>query len=361
VNLTGRESALLLAGEIEGRPGGASMEAPRRPRRVGLSEAHIRPRVEKHGEKEGIRIAKGGSLVAFRARAKDTQDQNRRGGGRRGVILGMSRAAARRFLEFVNGIDLEGLPCGEWIDFELTFPGEFPTPKRGKRFLMAFRRRFERRFGKRGVFGVQESQLRGAPHYHLLANVSPAEVMGGIFSLREWCAQTWYDIVGSGDERHLRAGTSVTVVNVLSRLASYCANYCGKAEQKTFVDHETGEVMPAGRFWFRWNRAMMPSHVEEVLLTAAQVYRFRRQMRRLLWARRKARHRTKLQNGKRSRLRRSRRFLKMSPVGKVFIDESITRQVLSWLTPTAPPGDIEVQGVVGATAVGRVGQGVGRC
>jgi hypothetical protein len=83
---------------------------------------------------------------------------------------------------------------------------------------------------------VLEFQSRGAPHYHLLAsNQVPKEEI----------AERWYRIVGSGDEKHLRAGTRVESIRSKGHLYGYVSTYIRKSGQKQLpVGYE--EV---GRFW----------------------------------------------------------------------------------------------------------------
>jgi hypothetical protein len=113
----------------------------------------------------------------------------------------------------------------------LTYPAAHPTDGREvKRHWDAMRRRLVRRSLK-GLW-ILEFQERGAPHIHcfLTSRVD-----------KDFAAQAWYEIVGSGDERHLAAGTQVKLVRELHAITSYARKAAQKAVPEGF-----GNV---GRFW----------------------------------------------------------------------------------------------------------------
>lgn len=115
-------------------------------------------------------------------------------------------------------------------------------------------------------FVVLEFQDRGAPHYHILIT--------GILDRQE-LSRMWYDIVNSGDPRHLQAGTSIQFIvddndyrlesdrvryrelkrkghrNVKrmfisrSEAESYMIGYFKKNDQKVIPEN----IENSGRFW----------------------------------------------------------------------------------------------------------------
>jgi hypothetical protein len=91
---------------------------------------------------------------------------------------------------------------------------------------------------RRGLSGMWflEFQERGAPHFMLFIT--------GEFAKAKF-SRAWYRIVGSGDERHLRAGTEISAIRKPYALAIYAGKYAGKWEQKVVPEGYT-EV---GRFW----------------------------------------------------------------------------------------------------------------
>ncbi|MFA4829203.1 MAG: hypothetical protein WC855_13345 [Thermodesulfovibrionales bacterium] len=149
---------------------------------------------------------------------------------RRSNIINFSWRSAKR-LKFIvrNTQDL-------WKNLiDLTYPANYPCDgKTTKDHLNVFLQ-YLRRKGIKYIWRF-EFQQRGAPHYHIL-------VSG--FVPKEEIAERWYNIVGSGDERHLQAGTSINAIRSLRHLFGYLTNYMLKPEQ-SIVPHE---FMNVGRFW----------------------------------------------------------------------------------------------------------------
>jgi hypothetical protein len=87
--------------------------------------------------------------------------------------------------------------------------------------------------------------------------------------LKEEIAERWFRIVGSGDERHLRAGTGISAVRSRGQLFGNLSTYIRKLDQKTppvgFED--------VGRFWGSSRNLLMK-----------QVYKMREQYFRLVWS-----------------------------------------------------------------------------
>lgn len=158
---------------------------------------------------------------------------------KRGTISGLSRKARQRLLWCAE--NTPELRCQGLMFVTLTYPGEWPKDGRQvKRHLDTFGKR-TRRFG--GYFlWVLEYQTRGAPHFHLLAKY-PDE--WNLEKVREWVAGSWYEVVGSGDERHLKAGTGVEEVKNPQAAGYYVSSYSGKWEQKRIPE---GVSLP-GKMW----------------------------------------------------------------------------------------------------------------
>jgi len=91
-----------------------------------------------------------------------------------------------------------------------------------------------------------------APHFHLV-------VMGVPFLARQWLSRAWYQIVGSDDPRHLRAGTQVQRCKSTRKAhQSYAAKYvakistCAPVQRRALLGHRwtkapTFEVSYSGR------------------------------------------------------------------------------------------------------------------
>lgn len=123
---------------------------------------------------------------------------------------------------------------------DLTFPGEYPDPQTAADMRREFERRLLRRWPQAYCHHVREFQQRGASHFHLLV----CGVAGPLALLRPWVAETWYAVVGSGDERHRRAGTRVQPVRSARGMVSYLAGCLPKGEQKRAPEGTT-----PGRWW----------------------------------------------------------------------------------------------------------------
>jgi hypothetical protein len=82
-----------------------------------------------------------------------------------------------------------------------------------------------------------EFQNRGAMHFHAFTT----------FKIdKDWLAQAWFEVVGSGDARHRAAGTRVERLRGgKGACARYAAKYAGKHEQKAIPVGAEG----FGRFW----------------------------------------------------------------------------------------------------------------
>jgi hypothetical protein len=177
-------------------------------------------------------------------------EQIRKGiGAERSEVGGFSRKSRRRLLKLCASIP--------WSLFEvrmfttLTYPDEFPTDGREvKRHLRAFRNRFERRWGRQAAVWKLEFQRRGAPHFHFLLSL-PAGADHEQF--RAWLSAAWFEIVASGDLRHLRAGTQAQVADTdCGRYFAYGVKSSGSKEYQNQVPENFENV---GRFWGNWNIA----------------------------------------------------------------------------------------------------------
>lgn len=151
------------------------------------------------------------------------------GGGIRKPITQLSDASLRKMK-----LHCRNMPHASYI-ITLTYPKDFPSDgKRVKRHLEAMREWF-RRAGV-SAFWFLEFQERGAPHYHLFTD-NPVDA--------KELSKKWYQVVGSGDEKHLRAGTQIQRIRKPHAIAAYAAKYATKPEQKTVPEGYSN----VGRFW----------------------------------------------------------------------------------------------------------------
>lgn len=208
---------------------------------------HISPEIDKTGHTEkGVKVvfpAKDGELTVevWNKHVKIKRPSHVVYGKRspRGKVNGLSFRASYR-LKWA----IENTPefcTKEALFICLTYPLIWPEDGREvKRHLDVFGKRCRRI----GVFfaWALEYQSRGAPHFHLIARFPDDWTLKKV---REWIALNWYEVVGSGDKKHFRAGTSAEWVRNPDCVGWYVSNYLGKQYQKKPPE---GVNLP-GRMW----------------------------------------------------------------------------------------------------------------
>lgn len=149
---------------------------------------------------------------------------------RRGKITSFSRRSYKRLRHFLRNADIK------WQAFlTLTYPNNYPTePKSIKSHLNAFLQYLRRKNLK--YLWILEYQQRGAPHYHILLSQRLD---------KNELSERWYHIVGSGDIRHMRAGTQIKAINNPKQVYAYVSDYMKKSVQKTLPSDHTY----SGRWW----------------------------------------------------------------------------------------------------------------
>jgi len=188
--------------------------------------------------------------------------------GARKKIDGFTARSRKALLKLMASLKIEEekLP----IFITLTYPANWDSdPKKWKRDLDLFGKWLVYTYPKIAFIWKLEPQERGAPHYHLMCfNVDfiPAELV----------ARRWYEIVGSGDLFHLKAGTETRRVRSKQGVMYYASKrYMGK-ECKGFG-------YAVGRYWGVIARKKMPvSAVMEFDLSVSAEIRFRRLVRKYL-------------------------------------------------------------------------------
>ena len=229
-----------------------------------------------------VTIAQGGTY----GKLKGARHGPPTGGGPRGIIKGFSRESRKRLLDLLNMVRTEALSSGLFMT--LTYPDQFPTdPARWKRDIDVFLKRLKRAHPgavvvwrlewKERLSGQNQGQI--APHFHLIALSIPW------MDLR-WLAESWYETVGSGDIRHLGAGTQAQRIRNKRGILYYAAKYMGKtAESPEFW---------TGRVWGVVGRDLLPVMLVTFQVTWDQFYRIRRVLRSWLEKRTGRKARAKL-------------------------------------------------------------------
>lgn len=199
-----------------------------------------------------IKLYKGGRLVEAKIHSggciSEFNEKDSSEGAVRGKITKWSRKSQMNFKYKLSTLDQSKL--SEALEITLTYPKEFPCADDHeiyKRDLQQIQMWLLRR-GFSGAWKL-EFQSRGAPHYHILA--IPKEKLKGLGELRKAIAEQWYNIVKSGDPKHLQAGTEVSTIKSPEGIIGYMASYMAKKDQ-TLPNNFTG------RYWGFINKKAMP-------------------------------------------------------------------------------------------------------
>jgi hypothetical protein len=179
----------------------------------------------------------------------------------RGKIKSFSVRSRRRCRLVLRNI-IDVFQC----EVTLTYPEEFPIDGR---VCQRHYKNFLQRLRRRGIkyFQIKEFQERGAPHLHILVSR---------FIDKGWIAKAWFDIVGSGDEKHLRSGTRIDWLRSKKRTASYFTEYMKKLQQKQVPEF----FQNVGRFW-GYTRGLVKMRIESFhgdYLFLARLFRTERKL-----------------------------------------------------------------------------------
>lgn len=200
-------------------------------------------------------------------------------GGKRSYVSGFSNSSRLRLMRLLATLRRDCVP----VFITLTYPSTWPdTPKDWKRHLDNFRRQLFRLYPDAAIVWKLEAQRRGAPHFHLML-YGVYEIQPGFLS---WVSSTWYRVVGSGDERHLKAGTRVEYLRSYRGAMSYAAKYMDKT-----VDDLPEEWGRPGRFWGVCGRDNLPTgEIVEVPLSWGESVAIQRWLRRAVGLNNRDRH-----------------------------------------------------------------------
>jgi len=232
---------------------------------MGLSTCHIRPRYWAEVSERGSYVAVRSSGVRQPCKVKS----------KRGAVISFTRRSRSRMLRTFAQIDRDYI--GSSLLVTLTYPRSFPTESGTyKRHFHSFSKRLRRVFPNSSAIWKLEFQTRGAAHYHLL-------VMGVPFLAKEWLSHAWYDVVGSHDPRHLRAGTQVQRCKSTRQALSYAAKYVAKISTGAQVEH-------TGRFWGVVGRESLHKSVIQWQLDRIGFTRLSRVIRNLVRSRSRTNH-----------------------------------------------------------------------
>jgi hypothetical protein len=215
----------------------------------------------------------GGSFVRFDSREPGDRHQ---ACPKRSEISEFSERSRQRLRLSLAKVDQS--KCGRPIFGTLTYPADFPLDQETfKRHFKIFSQRFLRSFPCAGFHWKLEFQARGAAHFHpIFWNLGNDRAFLGTF--RIWLACNWFEVVGTGEQKHLLAGTSADLINSQFGIMRYVSGYASKSDQ-------TKPGCKVGRYWGivgRRNILWAKGHVIE--LPAEQGKLVRRIARRYMQA-----------------------------------------------------------------------------
>ena len=220
----------------------------------------------------------GGDLLEIKGRKLDCSEQKvHRSQSLRGKVDGFSRKSQQRLRRRVSEADKE--QCGVPFFVTLTYPGIFPADRcEWMRHLNNLDRRIRSRFSEFVFFVWKlEPQKRGAPHFHLVLCIEGEKSDDSFLPiLREFIAEAWFEVVGTGKPEHLMAGTQVQQVKSWEGVKHYTSKYISK----TFDGDEVPDWWQPGRYW--GVRGLIPTHKVLVKLDLTQFYQIRRLANRFL-------------------------------------------------------------------------------
>ena len=239
---------------------GASATAPD----AGLSKSHIRPQAT-------VRFYAGGSLVRFEHHQPSELRIVPGECPKRAEITEFSEKSRQRLRLSLAKVDYS--KAGRPIFGTLTYPAEFPLDEQTfKRHLKIFSQRFLRAFPDAGFHWKLEFQDRGAPHFHpIFWNLSTDREF--LKHFRRWVAWTWFELVGSGDEKHLRAGTAADVIKSPFGIMRYVSPYVSNSDQSK-------PGFRVGRYWGIAGRSNIPWAKETVIELSSEEGKFVRRVAR---------------------------------------------------------------------------------
>lgn len=204
----------------------------------GLVERHISHR-SSQSSSSGLRFTVNVHEDIVIIAKSDGRTGEQVGGGRRGEVRGFSRQSRLRMLTAMA--QARDLMWGHFLT--LTFPDSVVEAfgsvnewgSYAKRSLDVFLKRVARKFPEAAGWWRMELMPRKSgvfagevvPHFHLLLfNVAPDF---HIQALRTWLSRVWYEVVGSSDVKHLKAGTNVRVISSRRHMQNYASKYAAKS------------------------------------------------------------------------------------------------------------------------------------
>ena len=239
-------------------------------------------------------MAVGGHLTAIQAEKWAGFEEKERT-AKRSIVKDFSKKSRGRLLRLLASIDQK--KSGQKPTFLTgSYPGEYSQDwqvwkKHLHHFIVLLTQKWPR------VWGVWrlEFQKRGAPHFHFLLWGGPIlEDVIQVFSQKHgkmiwignpknphnqeiytWMSQTWYRVVGSGDEKHLKAGTRIEPIRSWNGVMWYASKYLSKLTSGEFVPEGY-----AGRYWGVIHKSLFPIEMMSWPVSESTFFKIRRVLRK---------------------------------------------------------------------------------
>ncbi len=242
-----------------------------------------------------ILIAEGGRFVELAS--NEYKPGQRVRGGKEAQSRAFLRLPDRRLICLMACINYEEAGLPDFIT--TTYPAQWSRDWRDwKRDEDAFIKALVRKWPEAwGIWRMefQPNRADHAVHFHYLAWDGPGVEGMRRYDLKsravlwmpkrlsqkneeifKWLSETWYRIVGSGDERHLRAGTQIKPIESPRMVASYISKYLAK-----LPDGEYCPVNYTGRFWGVFGRHRWKINMHEGTIPKAVFYKIRRVLEKI--------------------------------------------------------------------------------
>lgn len=184
----------------------------------------------------------------------------------RGKVRGFSRSSRMRLLEMFNQLNAHETTAHPKF-ITLTYPEDIaPEWKVAKAQLNTFLWYLEKRYGRHPLVWRMEHQENGSIHFHIIYWYRP-------FVPYQVIRDLWDGLICNYVLPEQSASTQVKGLTRWRQVAYYVAKYVAKRTPEGEAD------VAHGRHWGTRNWSLMPVKVRTVVLSLAEGYRIRRQMR----------------------------------------------------------------------------------
>jgi hypothetical protein len=185
------------------------------------------------------RLFQGASYLDFTpCKRVSSSLKSRPGGGKRGVVKGLSRQSRNNLLKEFSKVQRVHLVSGLFLTLTYHWKEDYGSLVVSKRHLDNFFKRVRYKFPDAAWIWRLEPQARGVAHYHVL-------MLGVTHMSHEWLASVWNKIAAPGDSAHLAAGTQVKRVKSYKHASAYLGKYLSK-DSGSFGDDLPGRMWGSG-------------------------------------------------------------------------------------------------------------------